>query len=63
MELDVTSYSAAMSAGGEQASELFMDMHRNMVDLDQAGIGAALSAAEWNQHLEPELYALERWPC
>ena len=59
MAPELISYNAAISAGGEQASELFMEMRRKMVEPDETSIAAALTAAEWNQHREPENYVLE----
>ena len=49
------------SAGGWQAFDLFMEMGRNMVEPKGIRIAAAVSAAELNHYIEPELHVLGRW--
>ena len=61
MTPNMISFSTAMSAAGEQTLNLLIEMHRKTLVPDDVCIVAALSAAEWSQHREPEVRALERW--
>ena len=61
LEPNLVSYNAALGSAFGHASDLLIEIHREMMEPDEIIVAAALSAAEWSQNREAEPDALERW--